>query len=117
MGALTHPFAASGIRPFEIRGDAMQPSLRSGDFLMVRPATRYEHEGVYLLGGEGGEGPIHAERRIGSDVILVWHENPIYGRWEMPLNDFNANVTAKVVAEVKMKEPLARLAELSGGRF
>lgn len=106
-------FEHPAIRPFEIRGDVMQPTLRTGDFLMVKPAARYEGEGVYILdfSGEGGT-PYRAERVpvAGCREVKIWHDNPAYSRHVIDLADFDGAVRAKVVAEVRMKVGLHELA-------
>lgn len=106
-------FEHPAIRPFEIRGDVMQPTLRTGDFLMVKPAARYEGEGVYILdfSGEGGT-PYRAERVpvAGRREVKIWHDNPVYSRHVIDLEEFDGAVRAKVVAEVRMKVGLHELA-------
>lgn len=106
-------FEHPAIRPFEIRGDVMQPTLRTGDFLMVKPAESYEGEGVYILDftGEGGS-PYRAERVpvIGRSEVKIWHDNPAYSRHVIDLDAFDGAVRAKVVAEVRMKVGLHELA-------
>lgn len=99
-------FEQPGIRPFEIVGDLMAPTLRSGDFLMVSPCAAYYGEGVYILDftGEGGV-PYRAERVpvMGRREVRIWHDNPAYSRHVIGVDEFNAVVRAKVVAEVRMK--------------
>ncbi|MNT50964.1 hypothetical protein D3C72_1879060 [compost metagenome] len=106
-------FEHPAIAPFAIKGDVMQPTLRSGDFLMVRPAAAYEGEGVYILDftGEGGS-PYRAERVpvAGCREVKIWHDNPAYSRHVIDLADFDGAVRAKVVAEVRMKVGLHELA-------
>lgn len=108
-------FEHPAIRPFEILGDVMQPTLRSGDFLMVKPAGGYEGEGVYILDftGEGGS-PYRAERVpvAGRREVKIWHDNPAYSRHVIDLEEFDGAVRAKVVAEVRMKVGLHELARV-----
>jgi signal peptidase I len=106
-------FQHPAIRPFKIRGDVMQPTLRSGDFLMVQAAARYDGEGVYILdfNGEGGT-PYRAERIPVAPFreVKIWHDNPAYSRHVIDLEEFDGAVRAKVVAEVHMKVGLHELA-------
>jgi len=104
------------IRPFEIIGDLMAPTLRSGDFLMVRYAHGYDGEGAYILDfqGEGGV-PYRAARVpvMGRREVHIWHDNPAYSRHVIDLDEFNAVVRAKVIAEVRMKCSRAELERLA----
>lgn len=109
-------FEHPAIQPFAIKGDVMQPTLRSGDFLMVKPAAGYEGEGVYILDftGEGGT-PYRAERVPVAPFreVKIWHDNPAYSRHVIDLDEFESTVRAKVIAEVHMKVGLHELARAS----
>lgn len=109
-------FEQSGVKPFEVCGDHMAPSLRQGDFLMVRHAHSYDGEGVYILDftGEGGS-PYRAERApvMSRREVCIFHENPAYSRHVIGLDQFNEVVRGKVVAEVRMKVSRADLLELA----
>lgn len=109
-------FEQPGVRAVEIVGDLMAPTMRSGDFLMVRRANEYDGEGIYILdfNGEGGT-PYRAERIpfMGRQEVRIWHDNPAYSRHVIDLADFTTAVRAKAVAEVRMKcsrDELRRLA-------
>ena len=109
-------FEHSAIRPFEVVGDCMTPTVRSGDFLMIRHAHGYDGEGVYILDftGQGGT-PYRAEKAPvpGRREVCIWHDNPAYSRHVIDMDDFNAAVRAKVVAEVRMKITRSELLELA----
>lgn len=109
-------FEHAAVRPFEVRGDYMAPTMRSGDFLMVRHAHGYDGEGVYILdfNGDGGT-PYRAERVpvIGRREVHIRHDNPAYSRHVIDLDEFNAVVRAKAIAEVHMKISPAELRRLA----
>lgn len=109
-------FEHSGIRPYEVVGDCMAPTVRSGDFLMVRHAHGYDGEGVYILDftGQGGT-PYRAERVpvAGRREVRICHDNPAYSRHVIGLDEFNDAVRAKVVAEVRMKVTRSELMGLA----
>ncbi len=109
-------FEQPGVRAFEVSGDVMAPTLRSGDFLMVRPASHYDGEGVYILDftGEGGT-PYRCERVsvTGRPEVRIWHDNPAYSRHVIGLDDFAAAVRAKAIAEVRVKCSRDELMELA----
>ncbi len=113
MGAAAPSFPPN-VSPFAIVGDAMAPQLRSGDFLLVTPAERYDGEGVYILDHGDGEGsPYLAQRMVGQDAVLIRHPNPIYTRHCIELAEFNAACRAKAVANVRMRVGLHELAGVS----
>jgi len=93
----------AGLRPFELKGDAYEPELRGGSFLMVAPASRHHYDGDYLLDFGDGEAPFRAAI-CSNGQIEVWHPNPRYSRWRLSRAEFEAAVTAIVVAEVKVKD-------------
>lgn len=96
----------SGLFAFPIIGDHMQPSLRTGDYLMIAPARAYDGEGVYILdfAGEGIGCPYLAERVPvrGVDEVRIWHPNPAYSRHVIGMDQFRGAVIGKAVAEVRM---------------
>lgn len=96
----------SGLSAYAVAGDHMQPSLRSGDYLMVAPAKSYDGEGVYILDfdGEGIGCPYLAERVPvrGVDEVRIWHPNPAYSRHVIGMGEFRRAVMGKAVAEVRM---------------
>lgn len=99
-------FEQAGIRPHQIASDVMEPTLRSGDFLMVIPVRRYDYDGIYLVDGQ----VYRAEARIGSGKVMLWRDNPRYDRWEISRAEFDQTVEAKAVAEVRMKVGLHEIA-------
>jgi signal peptidase I len=95
----------------------MEPQLRSGDFLMVAPASVYDGEGLYVLDFQGDGGCPYLAERVpvrGVSVVRIWHPNPAYSRHVIGLDEFNALVRAKAVADVRMRTPLHEVARLAG---
>lgn len=115
--ALPQAAALTGLASYAILGDHMQPQLRTGDFLMVAPASEYEGEGVYILdfSGDGVGCPYLAERVPvrGVSEVRIWHPNPAYSRHVIGLDEFNAAVRAKAVADVRMRAPIHEVARLA----
>ncbi|GLK49513.1 hypothetical protein GCM10017620_24860 [Brevundimonas intermedia] len=109
-------FEHSGVRAYEVQGDYMAPTLRSGDFLMVRHARGYDGEGVYILDFRGDGGAAYRAERVpvmGRREVRICHDNPAYSRHVIGLDEFNDVVRAKVVAEVRMKVSRAQLMEMA----
>lgn len=105
------PSFPPNVSPFAIVGDAMAPQLRSGDFLLVTPAERYDGEGVYILDyGDGQGSPYLAQRMVGHDAVLIRHPNPLYTCHCVDLVEFNTACRAKAVADVRMRVGLHELA-------
>jgi hypothetical protein len=92
----------SGLRFFQIVGDAFEPELKSRDFLMVAPASRFVYDGDYLLDFGDGDEAFRAQRQMGG--ILIGRGNPAYSRTLMTLEEFNQMVRAIVVADVKVRD-------------
>lgn len=95
----------STVRLFHLKGDGWEPALHRGDMLLVAPVNRFDHEGGYLLDQGDGEGAFMAERHLSTGEVFLWHPNPKYGRWLVSLDYFNSAVRAKVVAEVRVRDP------------
>ena len=117
MNALSTAFSQlRGLSAFAVLGDHMEPQLRSGDYLMVAPATGYEGEGVYVLDFDGGGGCPYLAERVpvrGVYEVRIWHPNPAYSRHVIGLDDFNAAVRAKAVADVRMRAPIHEVVRLA----
>lgn len=88
------------LRLFQIKGDGMEPGLRGGDFVMVAPAERHLYDAIYLLDFGDGEAPYAASRSPGA--VSIRHPNPKYTVHVLTPAEFNAAVTAIVVAEVRV---------------
>lgn len=100
MGELV-PFVP-GLRLFEIAGDAYEPELRRGDFLLVAPASRFIYDTDYLLDCGYGETPYLATSSAAG--VTIRRRNPLYQAWELTMAEFNQVVRAIVVAEVKVRD-------------
>lgn len=109
-------FEHPSVRAYEVRGDCMAPTVRPGDFLMVRHAHGYDGEGVYILDFKGdGGAPYRAERVpvMGRREVHIHHDNPAYSRHVIGLDEFNDVCRAKVVAELRMKVSRSELMEIA----
>ena len=84
----------------------MEPTLRRRDILIIRPVTRYEGEGIYLLSLLGAGWDIYrAGGRFtpGQDVQLS-RDNPHYGRQTISVERFDETVLAIVVGAIKIHD-------------
>lgn len=91
-----------GLRLFRIEGDAYEPELRGGDFLMVAPVARFAYDGDYLLDVGDGETPFVVTSTHGGFAIR--RRNPRYSRWDLTREQFDQAVRALVVAEVRVRD-------------
>lgn len=90
-----------------VPSDAMEPTLRSQwDHVLVRPCTRYEGEGIYLLQDVfGGRKLTRASSVLGGPGHILLHvDNKHYGEHLVPREAFEDNVLAIVVADVKVRD-------------
>lgn len=91
-----------GLRLFRIEGDAYEPELRGGDFLMVATVSRFAYDADYLLDFGYGESPfVVTSTHTG---FSIHHRNPRYSRWDLTREQFSQAVRAIVVAEVKVRD-------------
>lgn len=113
MSVMSFAFAhMRGLSAFAVMGDHMEPQLRQGDYLMVEPTNLFTGEGTYILDFNGDGGcPYIAERVpvLGKAEVRIWHPNPAYSRHVISVDEFNRQVVAKVVAEVRMKDRLTEI--------
>lgn len=90
-----------------VPSDAMEPTLRSQwDHVLVRPCTRYEGEGIYLLQDLfGGRKLTRASSVLGGPGHILLHvDNKHYGEHLVPRAAFEDTVLAIVVADVKVRD-------------
>ncbi|WP_425106509.1 hypothetical protein [Ancylobacter sp.] len=90
-----------------VPSDTMEPTLRSQwDHVLVRPCTRYEGEGIYLLQDVfGGRKLARASSVLGGPGHILLHvDNNHYGEHLVPREAFEDNVLAIVVADVKVRD-------------
>lgn len=105
------PLQRPGLRLHQLVGDAYEPTLRGGDFLMVAPADRFAYDGDYLLDVGDGEAPYVVTRRQAG--FSIRHRNPRYRRHELTREQFARAVRGIVVAEVKVRDEfMARAAHV-----
>jgi len=102
-------FKAAGIRISPVMGDNMEPTLRPHvDYVVCRPVSTYEGEGLYLADFAGyGFPQVH---RVSSELcggLKLANDNPHYRDQSVSREKFEAAVLAKVVADVKVRDERA----------
>lgn len=104
MGALPAPamLATDRLRLVPIKGDAMAPTLRTGDVTMVLPGDRYRHPSLYAVEMVPGVMEIVRAQHVGGRQIRVSRDNQAYAEATMTLADFNALVVGHVIATGRM---------------
>lgn len=91
-----------------VPGDSMEPTLRSRwDFVLVRPVSTYEGEGIYLVSDDFGSWKItRASNTLGGEKghILLYVDNKRYGERLVSREWFDENALGIVVADVKVRD-------------
>lgn len=101
------------IRLSPVIGDSMEPTLRGGlDYVACVPVDSYVGEGLYLLGGLGSPQVYRVDADL-SDGLRLMCDNERYKATSVSLRYFEEVVLAKVVADVKVRDP-RRLHEAAG---
>lgn len=90
------------LRLVQVYGDAYEPSLRHGDFLMVATERRFAYDSDYLLDFGDGEAPYLVTRTV--EGFAIRHRNPKYVGFDLTERQFNQAVRAIVVAELKVRD-------------
>jgi len=97
-----------GLRIAKVLGDSMEPRLRSDlDYIMIRPCTTFEGDGMYMLHNGGGLAPYYVDYLFGEAKVRLRLENPRYQGCECTLDQFEERVAGRVVAEVTVLDPMA----------
>lgn len=115
FGPITTPetLNSTRLRLELVRGDNMQPTLMADrDFVLCAPTHGYEGEGIYLVSDPFGWGVYRCEHILGGEIRLS-SDNKVYSPRSVDLAEFNEIVLAKVVADVKVRDPRA-LGRLEG---
>ena len=103
MSALATTAAPTSMRLHLVGGDGMAPTLRAGiDYVMVRPAGRYEGEGVYVL--DNGLGLDLFRVEPATRGMRLYRDNPHYTDRVLSLDDLESMIVGKVVADVIVRE-------------
>lgn len=106
FGPLATPdtLTSTKLRLEQVRGDNMEPTLRANrDLALCLPVHTYTGSGIYLLGNEFGWNIYRCENILSGEIRLS-SDNKIYPPQSVPLDYFNENVVAKVVADVKVRD-------------
>lgn len=100
---------SGNIRVSPVNGDNMEPTLRgSWDYVVCMPVPTYTGEGLYLL-DHGGYG-IAQVYRVDSDLrggLRLISDNKVYPTQSVTLAQFESQVLAKVVADLKVRDERA----------
>ncbi|WAC29249.1 hypothetical protein [Ancylobacter sp. SL191] len=95
------------LRLERVPSDTMEPTLRGGwDYVLVRPCTKYEGEGIYLVGNPFGSWDLRRASNVlgGREQIRLTVDNKHYGDRLVSADWFDENVLALVVADVKIRD-------------
>ena len=88
----------SGARVVPIDDDAMEPTLRKGDGVLVDPTVdRYVGEGLYVLGNEEHMRVYRVQPNIGGCLRLI-SDNKLYPGFTLSRAEFDDCVLGKVLA-------------------
>ncbi len=100
LPAVTALAAEDGLRVFPIIGDRMEPTLRRGDFLLIKPGDGWHGDGIYILDGPFGP-EVHRVDCFGGKCRLI-PDNGRYTTLDVPRADFMASVLGKAVFKVNV---------------
>jgi len=89
---LTH----SNVAIVEVRGDSMEPTLRSGDRVLVDLNDKHiAQPGIFIVYDGNGTVIKRVEKVPGQDRVILISDNPLHGRYEIAANDIQ--VAGRVV--------------------
>lgn len=72
----------------EVRGDSMEPTLSSGDRVMVNLSDRHVAQpGIFVLYDGDGTVIKRVEKIPGKPVLVLISDNPLHGKYEVAAND------------------------------
>lgn len=72
----------------EVRGDSMEPTLSSGDRVMVHMTDRQVSQpGIFILYDGGGTVIKRVEKIPGRDTLVLISDNPLHTRYEVSGDD------------------------------
>ena len=96
------------LRIAKIEGKGMDPILRGGrDYALVAPCSSYEGDWIYLLTSSSGGYQAYRvmlDHRKSGHVVL-YRDNPAYSDISISWERFNELVLARVVADIKVRDP------------
>jgi phage repressor protein C with HTH and peptisase S24 domain len=81
----------------EVRGDSMEPTLMSGDRVLVNMSDQQiSQSGIFVLYDGDGTVVKRVDKKIGEDeTVTLISDNPIHERYEVPI--YLLNVVGRVV--------------------
>lgn len=84
----------------EVRGDSMEPTLSSGDRVMVHLADKQiSQPGIFIIYDGGGTVIKRVEKIPGQDKIVLISDNPLHTRYEVSGDD--VQIVGRVVWAAK----------------
>lgn len=84
----------------EVRGDSMEPTLSSGDRVMVHLADKQiSQPGIFIIYDGGGTVIKRVEKIPGQDKIVLISDNPLHTRYEISGDD--VQIVGRVVWAAK----------------
>ena len=110
MKALAGPITAPRI--LTIESDNMAPTLSYGDRILVDAGTIEIDAagGVYAFADGETVRIMRASKRIGSDKVDIWNDNPAYSRFTVPADELL--VLGRVCMVARQIAPCAALNKL-----
>jgi len=103
-------YQSSRLRIVLVDSDNMEPTLNKGDCVMVLPVTQFEYDTIYAIDrGDSLITVIRAYQGLGG-MIRLQRDNELYPRSDADLVDldwFNEHVVGLVVADIKLRDPVA----------
>lgn len=76
-------------RPWPILGDAMEPTFRPGDYLIVEPADFFTRDGIYVVGVTHPN--VYRCSMAADGMVLMSRDNPKCGSQLVSREWFNDN--------------------------
>ncbi|MGL4676839.1 MAG: XRE family transcriptional regulator [Brevinema sp.] len=99
-----HPYTPQYISLVEAIGNAMEPTIQSGDLLLVSEQyTEISSDKIYII-RIGGELKIKRVSRLGNKNIVIWSKNEVFEREEFTpqqWEEYGIQIVARVVKIVK----------------
>jgi len=101
------------LRLARVVGDAMEPELRHGDYVLVTPCTKFDYDGTHMVAIGDGLAIFTVTYLFGRRAVKLTQANPAC-RTEhvLSLDEFAECVVARIVADVRIQDARA-LVEVS----
>lgn len=75
-----------GLQAIRVNGDSMEPTLRSGDMIVIDTERTKESEGLFVLNYDG-ELLVKRLQRLSPTRLVIGSDNPLAGSSEIDLRD------------------------------